>query len=172
MIEIKNTTEYNSKKILSEKEVIDIVKNLKESGKKVGLCICGFDLLHPGHMSHLISAKSFCDFLVIGITADKFNSDRKGEGRPIFSEIIRAFAVSQLIPVDAVFISNYKGAVEPIKLIKPIFYIKGPDYINKQTPGIISEREAISSVQGEMRYTLDEKLSTTDIIKYIKEKIK
>ena len=169
MIKLKDPQEYSSEKIKSENEVISLSNSLKEEGMQIGLCIGGYDLIHPGHMKHLDSAKNLCDILIVGITADKFNSQRKGEGRPIYDENLRAYSISQLKPVDFVFISNYKGAVEAINSIRPNFYIKGSDYIAKQTPGIIAEREAITSIDGEIRYTLDEKLSTTEIIDYIKK---
>jgi len=171
MIQIKNLEHFVSKKILLEEEIVKQADILKKEGKKIGLCIGGYDLIHPGHMKHLDSAKKLCDILVVGITADSFNSERKGTGRPIYNENLRAYSISQLGSVDLVFISNYKGAIEAITAIRPNFYIKGPDYVQKQTPGIISEREAIESVDGEIKYTLDEKLSTTEIIDYIKNEI-
>ncbi|MDO8656909.1 MAG: HAD-IIIA family hydrolase, partial [Nanoarchaeota archaeon] len=39
------------------------------------------------------------------------------------------------------------------------------------TPGITAEREAIARVGGEMKYTTDVKLSTTQIIEYIKDEV-
>src|SRR3989344_8291775 len=171
MIPINNPEDYKSEKILSEEDIIKKVEELKKHGKDVGLCVGGYDLLHPGQMTHLRSAKGLCDALVVGITCDKYNSKRKGGGRPIYNELLRAFSVSQLCCVDYVFISNYEKAVEVIKLLKPKYNIKAPDYINKTTPGITSEREAIAEAGGEMKYTVDEKLSTTDIINYIKTKV-
>ena len=161
MIKLKNPDVYYSEKIKTEKEIVKIVDKLKKNNKKVGLCVGGYDLLHPGHMRHFSSAKTFCDVLIVAITADEFNSKRKGTGRPIYEGHLRAYAVSQLESVDFVLLSYCPSAVEVIKSIKPHYYIKGPDYITKQTPGITSEREAITSVDGEMRYTIDEKLSTS-----------
>ncbi|MBI2004024.1 HAD-IIIA family hydrolase [Candidatus Pacearchaeota archaeon] len=172
MISIKNPENYKSEKILSEGKIIKKVEEFKKYGKKIGLCVGGYDLLHPGQMIHLRSAKEFCDILIIGITCDKYNSKRKGEGRPVYNELLRAFSVSQLSCVDYAFICNYKKAVEAIRLLKPNYYIKGPDYINKTTPGIISERNTISEVGEEIKYTVDEKLSTTEIINYIQTKVK
>lgn len=171
-IKIISFETYDSDKIKSLSEIVSVAEVERSVGKKVGLCVGGYDLIHPGHMTHLISAKSFCDVLIIGVTAEEFNAQRKGVGRPIYPDELRAFSVSQLDPVDYVFISQYKGAVEVISQIRPHFYIKGPDFITKQTPGITAEREAIKSVGGEMRYTEDEKLSTTEIIQYIQREIK
>jgi len=168
-IEIKKPEHYLSEKIKTEEEAIEIVEERKKRGEKVGLCIGGFDLLHPGHMTHLRSAKALCDFLIVGVTAEEFNAARKGKGRPIYSDAVRCFSLSQLNSVDLVFISKYSKAVEAINSIKPNYYMKGPDYKDKQTAGITAEREAIKSVGGEMKYTNDEKLSTSELIDYIKK---
>ena len=80
--------------------------------------------------------------------------------------------VANIKYVDYVVITDFKKGVEVINSLKPSFYIKGPDFINKTTPGIIAEREAIKSVGGEMRYTTEPPMSTTKIIEYIKGEIK
>jgi len=172
MIEIKDSKSYHSDKIKSEKEIIAIVSDLKKQGKKVGLCVGGFDLLHPGHMTHLRFAKKLCDFLVIGVTSDKFNAQRKGDGRPIYNDLLRTFSLSQLESVDFVFVSNYYLAIEVIGAIKPSFYIKGPDYIGKSDSEIDAERQEIKRVGGDIKYTWDEKLATTEIIRYIQGEVK
>ena len=87
MIRPKNKSQFKSKKIVSVSTLKRKIKQLKRSGKKVGLCVGGFDLLHPGHALHFKSAKKLCDVLVVGITNDKFTGKRKGKGRPIYSEL-------------------------------------------------------------------------------------
>lgn len=168
MLEVKNLAQYFSKKILDFDKASKKISIFKEQGKKVGLCHGGFDLIHPGHFKHFESAKKKCDILFVSLTADNFVTDRKGLGRPIYTENLRAYMVSCCEFVDFVVISNYKLGVEVIKLLKPSLYIKGPDFINKNTPGITSEREAIALVNGEMVYTTEDAMSTTAIIEYIK----
>jgi len=168
---IQTNEAYGSENILEEQELKEKVLELKEQKKKIGLCVGSFDLLHPGHIAHFISAKKHCDVLIVGITADKFSSQRKPKGRPIYNEKLRAFSVSQVKPVDYVFISNYLTANEAISLVKPDFYIKGPDYENKVDDEIDSERNTVNKVGGKMAYTTDEKLSTTEIIEYIQKYI-
>lgn len=143
------------------------ISEIKKSNKTVGLCLGGFDLLHPGHITHFISAKKYCDILIIGVTSDKFMVRRKKE-RLVFNEQMRAFSISQIRSVDYVFICDYLTANEVISLLKPTFYIKGPDYKNKDDEEINSERNTIEKVGGRIVYTDDEKLSTTEIIEYIK----
>ncbi len=168
MIEIKDLSDYEAENILTLKDAADRIKEFKSQNKTVGLCHGGYDLLHPGHVKHFQSAKEQCDELFVSITIDKFVTSRKGTGRPIFTDKLRAFMVANIKCVDYVILSPFKKGTEMIHLLKPNFYIKGPDFINKTTPGITEERQAIKAEGGEMRYTENQKLSTTEIIDYIK----
>jgi len=172
MIDIYAIEQYTSEKILSMDEAAKKVEQLKAEGKTIGMCHGGFDLTHPGHIKHFESAKKLCDVLVVSITADKFIAGRKGSGRPIYPEQLRAYIIASIGFVDYTFISDFKKGVEVINKIKPSFYIKGPDFIHKTTPGITAEREAIKAVGGEIRYTTDPPSSTTKIINYIKNEVK
>lgn len=171
MIEAEGSEQYRARKIVDFIKAQEIIADLKESGKKVGLCHGGFDMLHPGHVRHFESAKTLCDVLFVSITSDWFVCKRKGGGRPVFSERLRAYIAAMLEPVDYVVISDFEKGVEVIEKLRPSYYIKGPDFISKKTPGIEAERKAIADAGGEMLYTNDPKLSTTDIIKYIKEEV-
>lgn len=148
-----------------------LVVQLKRKGKTVGLCQGGYDLLHPGHVKHFESAKKHCDVLIVSVTADRWVRERKGQGRPIFADTLRAYMIAALSCVDYIVITNVKSGVDVIALLKPSFYIKGPDFIGKQTPGITAERQAITAVGGSMLYTNDPKLSTTQIIDYIQKNL-
>ncbi len=171
MLSVDSLETYTSPKIKTLEELVPLVQRLKEEGKRVGLCHGGFDLLHPGHLTHFTSAKKLCDLLVVSITSDQFVSSRKGDGRPIFTEKLRAYAIACLEMVDYVVIADVERAIPLLEMLKPSYYIKGPDFFGKTTPGITAERETISRVGGEMRYTNDPKLGTTEIIDYIKNKL-
>lgn len=170
MLPVDNS-QFVSVKILTFSAAKSSVAKLKKQGKTVGMCHGGFDLLHPGHIKHFESAKKLCDVLLVSVTSDQFVIERKGRGRPVFSDKLRAYEVAHLDIVDYVVVSDFKRAVEVIQALKPSFYIKGPDYIGKQTPGITAEREAIAGAGGEIKYTTDVKLSTTEIIDYIRKNI-
>jgi len=172
MIKVDSIDLYNSEKMLDINDAAKLIEKLKASGKKVGLCHGGFDMMHPGHIKHFESAKKLCDVLFVSITSDQFVTVRKGDGRPVFADKLRAYSVASVSFVDYAVITNYKLCLDVIKILKPSYYIKGPDFINKTTPGITAEREAIKSIGGEMKYTNEPPLSTTKIIKYIKEEIK
>ncbi len=162
---------YHSKKLITTvvaKKIIDVLKKQK---KTVGLCHGGYDLLHPGHIKHFESAKKFCDVLFVSVTSDRFVTERKGKGRPIFNEKLRAYSIAALESVNYVVISDYKRATDIISHLKPSYYIKGPDFIQKKTSGITKERLAIKKIGGKMVYTRDPTMSTTNIIDYIKKNV-
>ncbi|MFC1686785.1 adenylyltransferase/cytidyltransferase family protein [Nanoarchaeota archaeon] len=171
MFQVNSIDLYKSEKILNFNNAIDLISQLKSQSKTVGLCHGGFDLVHPGHVKHFESAKKECDILIVSITADQFVTSRKGSGRPIYTDKLRAYMIASLEFVDYVVISDFKKGIEVINNLKPSFYIKGPDFINKQTPGIIAERESIKNVGGEMKYTTEPPMSTTRIVEYIKNEI-
>jgi|TARA_B100001971_G_C18147237_1_gene513768 rfaE bifunctional protein nucleotidyltransferase chain/domain len=162
---------FKSHKIVDYDTAINHISEIKKKNKTVGLCHGQFDLLHPGHIKHFESARKLCDCLFVSITSDNFVTSRKGHGRPIFSDKLRAYSIACVEFVDFVVISDFNLGIEVIKILKPSYYIKGPDYINKDDPEINAEIAAIKSVGGKTKYTNDPKLSTTEIIQHIKEKI-
>lgn len=116
-------------------------------------------------MRYFNEAKSLGDVLIVTITPDSHVN--KGPGRPIFSEDLRAEAISELASVDYVSINLWGDAVETIKLIKPNYYVKGPDYKeleNDPTGGIYSEKSAIEEVGGQLRTTTGQTFSSTNLI--------
>ena len=168
MLKIKDIDSYKSDKILSLQNARKLIIKLKSKNRKVGLCHGGFDLLHPGHVKHFESAKKLCDILFVSVTSDEFVSERKGSGRPIFTDKLRAYMIASIIFVDYVVISNFKTGIEIIKILGPDYYIKGPDYKENNDKDLTSEKKAIASIGGKIKYTKDQKLSTTDLISHIR----
>ena len=87
--------------------------------------------MHIGHIEYFTEAKQISDILVVSLTADKFVN--KGLNRPYFKDRIRAKFIESISQVDYVVLNNSHSAVNLINLIKPNFYVKGPDY--KKTDG-------------------------------------
>ena len=58
-------------KIKSVDEVVGIVGSFPRE-KKVIMCHGAFDVVHPGHIHHLLYAKSKGNILVVSLTSDKF----------------------------------------------------------------------------------------------------
>ena len=146
-------------KILSLARLSHISQNLKKKGKKIVHAHGVFDLIHPGHIYHFASAKKLGDILIVTITADKFV--KKGPGRPVFKQDLRAEVLAALTNVDYVAIVNSDSALLAIQAIKPNFYVKGPDYKNrKPNPNIPRklgvEQSTVEKFGGKLIFTEDE----------------
>lgn len=98
--------------------------------KKIVLANGVFDLLHYGHLRHLIAARNLGDWLVVSVTKDAFVN--KGPGRPVFPEDERREMVEALYIVDKVILVS--GAMEALERIKPDIFVKGSDYKDKIEP--------------------------------------
>ncbi len=160
---------YNAPNILSMSELIAVIHAHKRQGETVGMCTGSFDLMHPGHVAHLNSAKKLCDVLIVLVASDAYNAkSRNTPGRPVLSSAVRAFMVSQLRAVNYVVVGEDAFAIFQAGAD---FYIRGPDYESCTTPSFLDEKEKIEHLGGSLLLTDDEKLSTTELIRYIKENV-
>jgi len=98
------------------------------SFKKVVYTYGAFDLLHPGHVNMLETAKSFGDILVVGIVGDEAIKKLKGEDRPIHALADRLRIVQSLKCVDQTIVQKDYDPVPNMKKIKPNILIKGDDW--------------------------------------------
>jgi len=152
-------------KVKSLSELAEVLAEQRKDKRLVMQCHGVFDLVHPGHIEHFESAKRTGDILVVTITADKFI--RKGPGRPLFKERVRANYLANLEIVDYVAIIHASTAVEAIKLLKPDGYVKGPDYRSVEldvTGKIADEEAAVNAHGGRLIVTDDEIYSSTSLI--------
>ena len=152
-------------KIVTINELAKITASLKTKGKTIAHCHGCFDLLHPGHIKHFESAKKVADVLVVTLTQDKFVN--KGPGRPVFNEKIRAESIAALEVVDYVAINHWPTAIETINLVKPNFYVKGPDYKDQNkdlTNNIGLEQKAVTENGGMLYITDDVVFSSSKLI--------
>ena len=141
-------------KIYSFSKISDVISLIRDESKTIALCHGVFDLLHPGHFQHFKEAKGLADFLIVSVTSDEFVN--KGPGRPLFTTEVRSEYLAGLMLVDYVVISEYPTAEKIINLIKPDYYIKGPDYSNPNsdvTGMILKERAAVEANDGIIHFT-------------------
>lgn len=154
-----------AKKIKTLDKLAEIVSGLKKKGKKIVQCHGIFDLIHPGHIRHLNSAKKEGDILIVTITKDKHV--KRGPGRPVFNEHLRAETLAALAVTDYICIIDLPTAVKCIKVLKPHVYAKGPDYKNKEkdiTGRIYDEEKAVKLVGGRLVFTDDITFSSSSLI--------
>jgi rfaE bifunctional protein nucleotidyltransferase chain/domain len=88
-----------------------------------------FDVLHPGHIALLNTARSYGDYLVVAIDTDRRVKELKGEQRPINNQTDRKIMLTNLKAVDIVeFFDSTEELVGLMKRYKPDVYVKGSDW--------------------------------------------
>lgn len=110
-------------KILFFDDLLKKVENLQKSGKIIVQSHGIFDIIHPGVITHLNSAKSQGDVLIVTVIKDK--DVRKGPGRPIFPENLRIENVASLEQVNYVCLIDDEIPFECVKRIKPDIFARG-----------------------------------------------
>ncbi|UCD55348.1 MAG: adenylyltransferase/cytidyltransferase family protein [Candidatus Omnitrophota bacterium] len=154
-----------TKKIKTLNALTKIISDFKKKGKRVVQCHGVFDLVHLGHIRHFNLAKKEGDVLVVTITKNKYV--KRGPGRPIFNEHLRAETLASLAITDYVCIIDAPTATESIKALKPDIYAKGIDYKRKEkdiTGKIYEEEEAVKTVGGRLVFTDDITFSSSKLI--------
>ena len=88
-----------------------------------------FDVLHPGHVAMLNTARSYGDHLIVAIDTDRRVKEIKGEQRPINNQIDRRIMLSALKAVDLVeFFDSTEELITLMERYKPDVYVKGSDW--------------------------------------------
>lgn len=111
------------KKILFFDDMIKKVKARQKEGSIVVQSHGVFDLIHPGIIKHLNEAKKQGDVLIVTVIKDK--DVRRGPGRPIFPENLRAENVASLGQVDYVCLVDDGPPFECVCRIQPDIFAKG-----------------------------------------------
>ena len=117
---------HTDNKILLLDDLIGKVNKARENGKVIVQSHGVFDLIHPGIIKHLNEAKKQGDVLIVTVIKDK--DIRRGSGRPVFPEILRAGNVASLEQVDYVSIVDDEAPFECVQKIRPEVFAKGQAY--------------------------------------------
>ncbi|MHB8694534.1 MAG: PfkB family carbohydrate kinase [Solirubrobacteraceae bacterium] len=131
----------------------EVRERVREAGETLVQCHGVFDLLHPGHVSHLQEARALGDRVVVSVTADCHVN--KGPGRPVFPHGLRMSTLAALEVVDFVVLSEHETAIPSIETIQPDVYAKGREYEDLAadvTGSMAREKEAVERHGGEVRY--------------------
>ncbi len=131
-------------------EISALSEELKARGKKIIFTNGCFDILHAGHVRYLETAKSYGDILILGLNSDRSVTALKGEGRPINTQLDRAYILAALEAVDYVVVFDEDTPYDLIKAVKPHVLIKGGDYEGKDVVGqdIADELKLVQFVDG------------------------
>ena len=120
--------------------------------KKAIMCHGVFDVVHPGHLRHLLYAKSKAEILIASLTADMHIS--KGKYRPHVPQDLRAINLAAFEAVDYVIIDSDPTPLKNLGIIKPDIFAKGYEYQASGLPLKTQEElDVIHSYGGEIIFT-------------------
>ena len=103
-------------------------ESLRKEGKNLVLTNGCFDLLHRGHAEYLLGARRAGEALLVLLNSDESVRSLKGPGRPVNTELDRAYVLASLSFVDGVYIFSSSRCDKEIAMIEPDIYAKGADY--------------------------------------------
>ena len=148
---------YSRADLISQREA------WKHAGNTVVFTNGCYDLLHPGHIRLLETARSLGDILILALNSDASVQRIKGPSRPIVGEADRAELACGLAAVDAVTLFDEDTPRELIAAVLPDILIKGADWAH-----FIAGREEVEAAGGKvMTVALEPGYSTTGIVEAI-----
>lgn len=148
---LSSLTEKYRHKIKTVEELRALLGKLPRK-KKVIMCHGVFDVVHPGHVRHLLYAKTKAEILVASITADRHIS--KGQHRPHVPQELRALNLAAFEMIDYVIVDKNATPIENISLLQPDFFAKGYEYTAGALPPKTQEEvAALRGYGGEMIFT-------------------
>jgi rfaE bifunctional protein kinase chain/domain len=142
---------FLSHKIKSAAEIRDAI-GPRPRKKKVIMCHGAFDVVHPGHIRHLLYVKTKADIVIASLTGDEHI--KKGNMRPYVPEDLRAVNLAALEMVDYVVIDREATPIKNLGIIQPDYFAKGYEYVaGGVNPKTQEEIATLESYGGEMLFT-------------------
>ena len=95
-----------------------------------------FDLVHPGHVELLETARREGSALIVGLNSDA-SARRldKGIGRPVVDESARARVLAAFTAVDCIVLFDEDTPLALIQALSPDVLVKGADYSRERIVG-------------------------------------
>jgi rfaE bifunctional protein nucleotidyltransferase chain/domain len=95
-----------------------------------------FDLLHPGHVTLLETARALGDALIVGVNTDaSVRRLGKGSDRPVNTGEARARVLAALAAVDVVTLFDEDTPFDLVVALEPDVLVKGADYPRERIVG-------------------------------------
>lgn len=150
-------------KFYTREQLVAARAQWKREGKRVVFTNGCYDILHPGHIRLLESARSLGDLLILALNTDASVQRMKGPARPFLSQSERAELACALAAVDAVTFFDEDTPRELIAAVLPDVLIKGADWAH-----FIAGREEVEASGGKvLTVPLEPGYSTTGIVETI-----
>jgi D-beta-D-heptose 7-phosphate kinase / D-beta-D-heptose 1-phosphate adenosyltransferase len=149
-----------------EIEEARVLRDAWRVGKlRVGFTNGCFDLVHPGHVRLLQTARAACDRLIVGLNSDASVRRLKGPERPVQQEMARATVMAAIGAVDLVVLFEEDTPEDLIRALLPDLLFKGADYTIDQVVG----GDIVRAAGGEVRLIdLEAGHSTTSLVRRMK----
>ena len=147
----------------TREQLIEVRAQWKREKKTVVFTNGCYDILHPGHIRLLESARSMGDVLILALNTDASVQRIKGPTRPLIHERDRADLATALAAVDAVTFFDEDTPRDLIAAVLPDILIKGADWAH-----FIAGREEVEAAGGKvLALPLEPGYSTTGIVEEI-----
>jgi D-beta-D-heptose 7-phosphate kinase/D-beta-D-heptose 1-phosphate adenosyltransferase len=131
--------------ILSRSELVALRAQWKRAGERVVFTNGCYDLLHPGHVRLLESARGLGGKLILALNTDASVRRYKGPARPLIAQRDRARLAASLESVDAVVLFDEDTPREVIAEVLPDVLVKGADWSH-----FVAGREEVEAAGGEV----------------------
>ena len=139
------------RKIKTVDELCELV-GPRPRARKVIMCHGVFDIVHPGHVRHLLYAKSKGDILVVSVTADQHIT--KANVRPYVPQDLRALNLAAYEMVDYILIDSEPTPLANLRRVQPDYFAKGYEYVAGNVhPRTQEEMAVLESYGGEVIFT-------------------
>jgi D-beta-D-heptose 7-phosphate kinase/D-beta-D-heptose 1-phosphate adenosyltransferase len=156
-----------SAKLVARSALAGLARRLRSRRLRIAFANGCFDLLHPGHVALLESARRHGDVLVVGLNSDRSVRRLKGPGRPLLPQSGRARMLAALECVDYVTVFGEATPLKTIRLLAPHVLVKGADW----KPGEIVGRAEVESWGGRIvRVRLEGGHSTSAILRRLRRR--
>ena len=132
-------------RLYTREELVAQRERWKTAGERVVFTNGCYDILHPGHVRLLESARSLGDRLVLALNTDGSVQRLKGPARPFFGEKTRAALAASLEAVDAVILFDEDTPRELICSVLPDVLVKGADWDH-----FIAGKEEVEAAGGQV----------------------
>ena len=154
------------KYISTTEELLNIIKELREEGKRIVFTNGCFDLIHKGHIALLNKARKAGDVLIVGVNDDESTKKVKGNDRPVNTLEDRITVLAGLQSIDHLIAFSEESPLQLIKAVHPDVFVKGGDYTESSIP----EMPLLKKLGCEVKIIPHtHETSTTDIIHRINE---
>jgi D-beta-D-heptose 7-phosphate kinase/D-beta-D-heptose 1-phosphate adenosyltransferase len=142
---------------------------LRRRGQRIVFTNGCFDLIHPGHVRYLRTAKQLGDVLVVALNSDASVRRLKGPARPLVPQRDRCEVMAALEMVDFVTIFNDDTPYALIARLQPDVLVKGGDW----TPDRIVGADLVRARGGRVRsLRFAPGYSTSGLVQRITERVR